>query len=57
MMLTRAAFRKALVAAAGGVLLLLPAFSVGPTFIPDSTFKGSTLAGWHPLVRHSNDNR
>jgi hypothetical protein len=45
---TTATLRKAFLAAGGGALLLLPAFSVGPTFIPDTTFKGSTLAAWHP---------
>lgn len=40
---------KSLSRRGGRALILLPAFSVGPTFIPDSTFKGSTLAAWHPL--------
>jgi hypothetical protein len=31
-------------------LILLPVLqAVNPTFIPDSTFKGSTLTGWHVL--------
>ena len=36
-------------AAAIALVLLAPAFGAGLTFIPDSTFKGSTLAGWHTL--------
>src|SRR5258706_14766822 len=35
-------------AGAIAILLALPAFA-GLTFIPDSTFKGSSLAGWHTL--------
>ena len=35
-------------AAIAAVLLSIPVFA-GLTFIPDSTFKGSTLTGWHPL--------
>ena len=36
--------------AALAALLLAPVFADdGPTFIPDVTFKGSTLAGWHVL--------
>src|ERR1700688_691829 len=35
-------------AAIAAVLLSIPVFA-GLTFIPDSTFKGSTLNGWHPL--------
>lgn len=31
------------------VLLLIPATGAGPTFIPDFTFKGSALTGWHPF--------
>jgi hypothetical protein len=27
----------------------MPIFAVGPSFIPDRTFKGSTLTGWHTL--------
>ena len=31
-------------------VLLAPMFGDdGPTFIPDNTFKGSTLTGWHVL--------
>ena len=30
-------------------LCLAPVFAEGPTFIPDATFKGSTLKGWHVL--------
>src|SRR3981189_2506545 len=26
-----------------------PAVLQGPSFVPDSTFQGSTLAGWHAL--------
>jgi hypothetical protein len=29
--------------------LLAPAFAAGPKFIPDVTFKGSSLTGWHTL--------
>jgi len=36
--------------AALAALLLAPVFADdGPTFIPDATFKGSTLTGWHVL--------
>ena len=41
--------RKALVIAAGMVLPVWLASAVGPTFVPDVTFKGSALAGWHPV--------
>ncbi len=30
-------------------LLLIPLFGVGPSFTPDGTFHGSSLAGWHPV--------
>ncbi len=30
-------------------LWLVPVFAEGPTFIPDTTFKGSSLTGWHVL--------
>jgi 3-keto-disaccharide hydrolase/VCBS repeat protein len=36
-------------AVAVGGLLVLAGLAAGPNFIPDSTFKGSTLAGWHVL--------
>src|SRR5437773_10933401 len=32
-----------------GLLLLAPVFGVGPTFTPDSSFKGASLSGWHTL--------
>lgn len=35
--------------AAISLLLPIPVFGGGLTFIPDSTFKGSSLAGWHVL--------
>ena len=35
--------------AAISLLLLIPVLRGGLTFIPDSTFKGSSLAGWHVL--------
>ncbi len=35
--------------AALAALLLAPVFGAGPTFLPDKTFKGSSLAGWHTL--------
>src|SRR5947208_2405586 len=35
--------------AAAGLVLLIPAFAVGPTFKADGTFKGSALTGWHTL--------
>jgi hypothetical protein len=38
-----------LIAAASGLLVLAPLFGVGPTFAPDSSFKGSSLTGWHVL--------
>jgi hypothetical protein len=41
--------RLCLITAIGGVLLLAPLFGAGPTFVPDGTFKGSTLSGWHVL--------
>ena len=33
------------------LLAAIPAllFAAGPTFTPDSTFKGSSLTGWHTL--------
>ena len=36
------------IAAISGVLVLA-GLAESPNFIPDSTFKGSSLAGWHPL--------
>jgi hypothetical protein len=44
-MLNKRTYRIAALAA----LLLLPVFAAGPTFVPDTTFKGSTLTGWHVL--------
>ncbi len=44
-MLDKRAYGIALVA----VLLLAPVFAIGPTFIPDTTFKAASLAGWHVL--------
>jgi Domain of Unknown Function (DUF1080)/FG-GAP-like repeat len=38
--------RAYLITAGIGLLLLAPVFGVGPTFTPDSTFKGSSLNGW-----------
>ena len=35
--------------AAIAVLLLAPVFATGPTWIPDVTFKATSLAGWHVL--------
>ena len=35
--------------AAAAALLLVPVFAGGPTFVPDATFKGSSLAGWHAM--------
>jgi hypothetical protein len=35
--------------AASAALLFIPAYGAGPTFIPDSTFQGSSLSGWHTL--------
>jgi len=32
-----------------GTLLLVPVFATGPTWIPDVTFKATSLAGWHVL--------
>jgi Domain of Unknown Function (DUF1080)/FG-GAP-like repeat len=40
--------RRARAAAIGAVLLAAPIYA-GLTFIPDSTFKGSSLAEWHTL--------
>ena len=31
------------------IWLSMPALAEGPTFIPDTTFKGSSLSGWHVL--------
>jgi hypothetical protein len=39
------ACRPAVIAA----LLLVPVFAAGPSFLPDTTFKGSSLAGWRTL--------
>jgi hypothetical protein len=44
-MLRKRTYRIVLSAA----LLLAPALAVGPTFVPDATFKGSSLTGWHPV--------
>ena len=49
MTLKPATLRRTLLAAAGAAIILWPAIGAGPTFIPDFTFKGSTLTGWHPL--------
>src|SRR5579871_1077840 len=35
--------------AIGLMISLTPLSGVGPTFKPDSTVKGSTLTGWHPM--------
>ena len=40
--------RAALIAAITAALQA-PVFGSGPTFTPDATFKGSSLAGWHVL--------
>ena len=38
------------IAAASAALLVSVAFAIAPTvFIPDATFKGSSLSGWHVL--------
>ena len=34
---------------ATAIWLLVPVFATGPTWIPDATFKGTSLAGWHVL--------
>ena len=39
-------FRNVFLAA---VTLVAPSLAAGPTFIPDATFQGSALAGWHTL--------
>src|SRR4051812_7480451 len=44
-----AKLRRALLASAATTFLVLSGLGAGPTFTPDTTFKGSTLAGWHPL--------
>jgi len=44
-MLDKRAFGIAALAA----LLLAPVFATGPTWIPDVTFKATSLAGWHVL--------
>ena len=42
--------KHAWVIAAMSALLLLPVFGiVGPSFVPGSTFKGSSLTGWHAV--------
>jgi hypothetical protein len=41
--------RRGLMAASAGAVLLMPIFGVGPSFIPDRTFKGSRLSDWHTL--------
>jgi len=44
-MLDKRAYGIAAIAA----LFLVPVFAEGPTFIPDATFKGASLTGWHVL--------
>jgi hypothetical protein len=39
--------KRAYVIAAAAGLLLAPGFGAGPSFVPDASFKGSTLKGWH----------
>src|SRR5260370_19025490 len=39
-------FRNVFIAA---LTLVAPSLAAGPTFIPDATFQGSALAGWHTL--------
>jgi hypothetical protein len=46
--MARMATRPFLAVAIAAVLLSIPTFA-GLSFIPDSTFKGSNLNGWHPL--------
>ena len=43
--------RALLIAASAAMAMftLAPLFGVGPTFKPDATFRGSTLASWHVL--------
>jgi len=41
--------KRAYAGMALAVLLLAPVFATGPTFIPDTTFKGTSLTGWHVL--------
>lgn len=41
--------KRAYWAAAIAGLLMAPGFGVGPSFIPDTSFKGSNLGGWHTL--------
>ena len=36
-------------AVVAGLLCLAPVFAAGPSFRPDGTVRGSSLAGWHPL--------
>ena len=43
------ACRSAFLIAATTLLLAPAAVAVGPSFIPDVTFNGSNLTGWHPL--------
>ena len=49
MLLKNALFRRTLIASCAVALLLLPAVGQNPTFIPDVTFQGSGLTGWHSL--------
>ena len=41
--------RMPALAAIAALLCLAPVFAVGPSFRPDGTVKGSSLAGWRPL--------
>ena len=41
--------RAVAIIAAIVILALAPLFGAGPSFHPDATFKGSSLAGWHVL--------
>jgi len=42
-------FRKVFLASLVSLAVVALALAIGPTFIPDATFKGSALTGWHTL--------
>jgi hypothetical protein len=41
--------RHVLLGVAFALVSVVPMFGTGPSFIPDGTLKGSTLAGWHTM--------
>ena len=45
--------KRLLLSAAFALVAALPTFAAGPSFHPDATFTGSSLAGWHTLGQAS----